>query len=279
MRRAGRCRAASGRGAWEQLDALTTVGRVWELLPPSPFARQPRLLEQFAHELGLERNDDPLATLRRLMAEMYTASSTARRARASIRRSTRRSRRGAACARTSRTSSSRSCATRRPVPLRQRLSVSPATARCTRRTAPRTPGSRPAAGPGVGRVRSDQQPDRRRPPHPRRDRPRLRGRAADARRLQGIERRAAASWRWRFAWGHRADRPVDDCARGADAHAVGLTRGAIVAPAARPGPTAAATATIDEFEGPAIDLATVRRLNPPPLRCGAPDQGDRAAFR
>ena len=80
-----------------------------------------------------------------------------------------------------------------PVPLRQRLSLS-------RRRAPRPLGGRrhprlgrsAAARPGLGRVRSDQRPDRRQPAHPHRGRPRLRRRAADPRHDEGPRRDRAA---------------------------------------------------------------------------------------
>lgn len=42
-----------------------------------------------------------------------------------------------------------------------------------------------AAGPGLGRFRSHDQSTGRRPTHPHRDRPRLRGRSANARGIQG----------------------------------------------------------------------------------------------
>jgi transglutaminase-like putative cysteine protease len=60
-----------GADAWERIDALTASGAFWELLNPSPFARHTPPLDELAREIGLERGDDPLTTLRRLMAEMY----------------------------------------------------------------------------------------------------------------------------------------------------------------------------------------------------------------
>jgi transglutaminase-like putative cysteine protease len=57
--------------AWDRLDVLAASGEYWELLNPSPFTRPTPLLEQLTRDIGLERGDDPLSTLRQLMAEMY----------------------------------------------------------------------------------------------------------------------------------------------------------------------------------------------------------------
>jgi transglutaminase-like putative cysteine protease len=62
---------ALGADAWERIDALTRSGEFWELLNPSPFARRTPLLDELSREIGLERGNDPLMTLRRLMAEMF----------------------------------------------------------------------------------------------------------------------------------------------------------------------------------------------------------------
>jgi transglutaminase-like putative cysteine protease len=59
-------------GAWDRLDRITATGEFWDLLNPSPFARRTARLDEFAREIGLGRGDDPLATLRRLMGEMYS---------------------------------------------------------------------------------------------------------------------------------------------------------------------------------------------------------------
>jgi transglutaminase-like putative cysteine protease len=56
--------------AWEELDALAASGEHWEHLAPSRFARTSPALEEFAAEITLGRRDDPLTTLRWLMAEM-----------------------------------------------------------------------------------------------------------------------------------------------------------------------------------------------------------------
>ena len=61
-----------GADAWSRLDALAASGEHWEHLSPSLFARTGPALQEFAREIGLERGEDPLLTLRRLMAEMST---------------------------------------------------------------------------------------------------------------------------------------------------------------------------------------------------------------
>jgi len=58
--------------AWDDLDRITATGEFWDLLNPSPFARRTTLLDEFAREIGLDRSEDPLVTLRRLMGEMST---------------------------------------------------------------------------------------------------------------------------------------------------------------------------------------------------------------
>ncbi len=62
---------ALGGNAWDRLDALTASGELWDALNPSPFARPGPLLETLAREIGVERGDDPLATLRWLTGEVY----------------------------------------------------------------------------------------------------------------------------------------------------------------------------------------------------------------
>jgi len=58
-------------GGWERLDRLTATGEFWDLLAPSRFATTTDALFEFARAIGLARGDDPLATLRYLMAQMY----------------------------------------------------------------------------------------------------------------------------------------------------------------------------------------------------------------
>ena len=55
---------------WDDLDALADSGERWEYLTPSVFTRASPLLDDFARELTLERGDDPLSTLRRMMREI-----------------------------------------------------------------------------------------------------------------------------------------------------------------------------------------------------------------
>lgn len=60
-----------GPAAWPRLDTMTTSGQWWEYLSPSTFVRQPASLTALGKEVGLERGNDPLVTLRHLMGEMY----------------------------------------------------------------------------------------------------------------------------------------------------------------------------------------------------------------
>ncbi|MEQ1870549.1 MAG: transglutaminase family protein [Vicinamibacterales bacterium] len=60
-----------GDGAWEQLDAITASGEFWEYLNASPYTRPTPLLDAFATEIGLGRQDDPLLLLRRVNAAVY----------------------------------------------------------------------------------------------------------------------------------------------------------------------------------------------------------------
>jgi transglutaminase-like putative cysteine protease len=57
--------------AWQLIDRQTASGEFWEVLHDGPFARQSPLVAAFAQEVGLERGDDPLATLRRMMSAIY----------------------------------------------------------------------------------------------------------------------------------------------------------------------------------------------------------------
>ena len=57
--------------AWQLVDCQTASGEFWELLHDSPFARQTSFLATFAQDVGLERGDDPLATLRQMMSTIY----------------------------------------------------------------------------------------------------------------------------------------------------------------------------------------------------------------
>jgi transglutaminase-like putative cysteine protease len=61
-----------GPRAWSDLDLMVSSGEFWEWLVPSDFARPTPLLEALAEQLRLQRGNDPLVALRRLMGEMYT---------------------------------------------------------------------------------------------------------------------------------------------------------------------------------------------------------------
>jgi transglutaminase-like putative cysteine protease len=63
---------ALGAGAWDQIDALRRSGEWFEHLAPSGFTMPTPALTEFARELGMDRGEDPLKLLRRLMGEMHT---------------------------------------------------------------------------------------------------------------------------------------------------------------------------------------------------------------
>ena len=60
-----------GPAAWSRLDVMAASGQWWEYLAPSTFVKQADALESLRTEIGLERGNDPLVMLRRLMGEMY----------------------------------------------------------------------------------------------------------------------------------------------------------------------------------------------------------------
>ena len=60
-----------GPAAWSRLDAMASSGQWWEYLAPSTFATPTAALEALRTDIGLERGNDPLVALRRLMGEMY----------------------------------------------------------------------------------------------------------------------------------------------------------------------------------------------------------------
>jgi transglutaminase-like putative cysteine protease len=60
-----------GPAAWSRLDSMAASGQWWEYLAPSTFVQQTEALDAFRTEIGLERGNDPLVALRRLMGEMY----------------------------------------------------------------------------------------------------------------------------------------------------------------------------------------------------------------
>jgi transglutaminase-like putative cysteine protease len=67
---------ALSRSAWDELDEMIAAGDYIEMLMPSQFGQSTELLEQFAHELGVEsavkaRQRDPLECVLNLNALLY----------------------------------------------------------------------------------------------------------------------------------------------------------------------------------------------------------------
>ena len=60
-----------GPAAWSRVDAMATGGQWWEYLSSSTFVLQTPALTALRQEIGLERGNDPLVAMRRLMGEMY----------------------------------------------------------------------------------------------------------------------------------------------------------------------------------------------------------------
>ncbi len=60
-----------GPAAWTRVDAMATSGQWWEYLSPSAFAKETPAVESLRREFGVERGNDPLVAVRRLMGEMY----------------------------------------------------------------------------------------------------------------------------------------------------------------------------------------------------------------
>jgi transglutaminase-like putative cysteine protease len=60
-----------GPDGWQRLDRVTASGEFWELLHESPLAPTTPLVDTLADEIGLERGDDPLTAVRRVMSEIY----------------------------------------------------------------------------------------------------------------------------------------------------------------------------------------------------------------
>ncbi len=56
---------------WDILDQVASSGEFWEMLNPSPFARPSAKLRDFATEMNVRRQDDPLTTLRVLNAALF----------------------------------------------------------------------------------------------------------------------------------------------------------------------------------------------------------------
>ena len=59
-----------GPGGWDAIDALQASGEWFEHLGPGTFAKPTAALTAFASELGVDRREDPLRLLRRLMRDM-----------------------------------------------------------------------------------------------------------------------------------------------------------------------------------------------------------------
>jgi len=59
--------------AWKELDASVARGDFAESLYPSTYAQPTPLLQTFAHEVKLERRDDPLSLMRELSERIHTA--------------------------------------------------------------------------------------------------------------------------------------------------------------------------------------------------------------
>jgi transglutaminase-like putative cysteine protease len=58
-------------GAWDRVDTHAASGEFWELIAQSQFVKKTDALFEFARSIDLTRGDDPLSTLRYLMAQMY----------------------------------------------------------------------------------------------------------------------------------------------------------------------------------------------------------------
>jgi transglutaminase-like putative cysteine protease len=56
---------------WAKLDEITARGEYWDLLHPSTYAIPTPLLSELAHELTLERGDDPLEMLTQLTSKLF----------------------------------------------------------------------------------------------------------------------------------------------------------------------------------------------------------------
>lgn len=57
--------------AWDRLEEVATSGDCWEYLVPSTFAKPTAKLAEFARDLGLTREEDPLTLVRRLSADLH----------------------------------------------------------------------------------------------------------------------------------------------------------------------------------------------------------------
>jgi transglutaminase-like putative cysteine protease len=57
--------------AWSRVDALAASGQWWHYLSPSTLVHETPALGALRQEIGLERGNDPLVAMRRLMGEIY----------------------------------------------------------------------------------------------------------------------------------------------------------------------------------------------------------------
>jgi transglutaminase-like putative cysteine protease len=64
-------------GGWDAMAALLHEHTAWDLLQPSHFSRPSAAVHAFAQELGIERLEDPLTTVRQLNTAIYRAFSYA----------------------------------------------------------------------------------------------------------------------------------------------------------------------------------------------------------
>ncbi|MDK3160648.1 transglutaminase family protein [Kamptonema cortianum] len=58
---------------WEQIDASSEDGALWDMLNPSERTQPTELLMQFAQEMDLRRRDDPLTLLRQINSHIFQA--------------------------------------------------------------------------------------------------------------------------------------------------------------------------------------------------------------
>ena len=171
--------------AWDDLDAQVAAGDYWEMLMPSQFARPTETLSPLIESLAVHRRDDPLHFLRELNSAIYEWFEyvpKATRVDSPIDHAI--EARQGVCQDFAHIMIA-GAARQDSVPLceRVRLSALGTSGPVSRRRHACLGGSA-AAGPGMGGIRSDQQPDRRGAPHPNRHRTRLRRCAADQGRLQ-----------------------------------------------------------------------------------------------
>ena len=58
--------------AWQRIDAMARAGEFWEYLAPSTFATPTPLLLEFARDIDVDRQHDPLTAMRRTAVEVFT---------------------------------------------------------------------------------------------------------------------------------------------------------------------------------------------------------------